>query len=102
MWTIWKAINIYIFEGKILTVINLLHQITYLSQMYYPSVIKIKKSRPLGMGPVLHYTCGFFDGASSKMVGGVGLCLMLNESHHLEFALGAGPCSNTKAELIGL
>ena len=54
------------------------------------------------MGPELHYPCRFFDGASSKKVGGVSFCLMLNESHHLEFALGAGPCTNTKAELIGL
>ena len=70
--------------------------------MYCPLFIKIKKSRPLGMSPELHYRCRFFDGASSKKVGGVGFCLMLNEYHHLEFALGAGPCTNTKVELIGL
>ena len=54
------------------------------------------------MGPVIHYPCGFFNEASTKKVGGVGFCLMLNESHDLKFALGVGPCTNTKAELIGL
>ena len=54
------------------------------------------------MNPVLHFPCSFFDRASSKKVGGVGFYQMLNESHHLEFALGAGPCTNTKVELIGL
>ena len=59
--------------------------------MYCPSVIKVKKERSLGLGPVLNYACGLFDGACSKNVGGVDFCLMLNESHYLEFALGVGP-----------
>ena len=70
--------------------------------MYCPPVNKAKKPRALGPGPVLVYPCGFFDGASAKNVGGVGYCVFLNESHSLEFALGAGNCTNTKAELVGL
>ena len=64
--------------------------------------MKGKKSRVLGHGPKLDYPCGFFDGASTKNVGGVGLCLHLNESHSFEFAMGVGLCTNTKAELVGL
>ena len=78
-------------------VISLIHQIAYFSQMYCPSVIKVKKSRNLGPGPTLVYPCGFFDGASAKNAGGVGFCLFLNESHSFEFALGVGSCTNTKA-----
>ena len=83
-------------------VISLIHQIAYFSQMYCPSVIKVKKSRNLGPGPTLVYPCGFFDGASAKNVGGVGFCLFLNESHSFEFALGVGSCTNTKEKLIRL
>ena len=56
----------------------------------------------MGQGPILVYPYGFFNGASAKGTGGVGYCLLLSESHSLEFALGASPCTNTKAELIGL
>ena len=56
----------------------------------------------MGQGPVLKYPCGFFDGASARGVGGVGFCLYLSKTHSFEFALGTGPGTNTKAELIGL
>ena len=70
--------------------------------MYCPPVKKKKKSRALGPGLVLVYPCGFFDGASTSNIRGVGFCLFLNESHSFEFAMGAGNCTNTKAELVGL
>ena len=43
-----------------------------------------------------------FDGAAANGFGGAGFCLFLNESHSLEFALGVGTCTNTKAKLISL
>ena len=67
-------------------VISLIQQIAYSSQMYCPRVIKAKKSRALGPGPVLVYPHDFYDGASAKNVGGVGFYLFLNESHSFEFA----------------
>ena len=48
------------------------------------------------------YPCGFFDGASSSSAAGVGYSLFLNVNDHLDFALGVGSGSNTKAELLGL
>ena len=48
------------------------------------------------------YPCGFFDGASTSSAAGIGYCLHINENHRLEFALGVGHGSNTKAELLGL
>ena len=70
--------------------------------MYKPAVSKVKKPRAIGSGPVLVSPYGFFDGAAANGYGGVGFCLYLNESHLFEFALGAGTCTNTKAELIAL
>ena len=102
MWTIWKAGNAYIFEGKKFTVFNIILQTKYLSQLYQPPYRKAKKHRALGSGPALVYPCGFFNGTSTKNIGGVGICLYLNKSHSFEFALGTGTCTNTKAELIGL
>ena len=48
------------------------------------------------------YPCGYFDGASTSSATGIGYCLHINENHRLEFALGVGHGSNTKAELLGL
>ena len=97
MWTLWKARNSSIFDRKSITVISLLHQISYCSQLYCPTVIRAKKTRDIGPGPSLTYPCGFFDGASIDSTGGVGFCLHLNEAHSFEFALGAGPSTNTRA-----
>jgi len=80
----------------------LFKKVGYLSQMYVPPVKKRKKTRVLGPGPNLVYPCGFFDGASAKNIGGVGICLYLNETHSFEFVVGTGLCTNTKAELVGL
>ena len=70
--------------------------------MYKPVVSKVKKLRAVGVGLVLTFPFGFFDGAAANGIGGAGFCLSLNESHSFEFALGAGYCTNTKAELIAL
>ena len=102
MWVVWKARNSSIFEGRYVPVTSIPYQISYFSQTYCPAVIKRKKARAMGQGPVIVYPCGFFDGASVKGVGGVGYCLILSKSHTFEFALGVGPSTNTKVELIGL
>ena len=70
--------------------------------MYKLDVLKVKKPRAIGSGPVRVSPYGFFDGATANGYGGVGFCLCLNESHSFEFAFGAGTCTNTKVELIAL
>ena len=55
-----------------------------------------------GTGPSLDFPYGFFDGAVANYKGGVSFCLVLNESHSFEFAMGAGICTNPKAELMAL
>ena len=62
----------------------------------------MKKLRAIGAGPALILPYGFFDGVATSGFGGAGFCLFLNESHSLEFALGARNCTNTKAKLISL
>ena len=75
MWAVWKARNVSIFKGKNVHVTRIFHHISYFSQMYCPFVIKEKKSRTMGQGPVLVYPCGFFDGASAKGARGVGVVI---------------------------
>ena len=70
--------------------------------MYRAMSMKVKKPRAYGPSPVLVFPYVFFDGAYSNNIGGVSFCLFLNESHSFEFSLGAGTCTNTKAELIAL
>ena len=66
------------------------------------SSLKIKKPRVCGSGPSLVFPYGFFDGAATNYKGRVGFCLVLNESHSFEFAMGVGSCTKTKDELIAL
>ena len=42
------------------------------------------------------------DGASKFLTAGAGFCIFINESHRLEFSLGVGHGTNTKAELLSL
>ena len=105
MWEIWKAQNHPIFEGKNKIVLGIFQQIMFSTQLNSSQpVIKAchKKVRQIGLPPSLTFPCGFFDGASTSSAMGVGYSSFLNESHHLEFALGVGYGSNTKAELLGL
>ena len=81
---------------------SITQQVMYLSQLYKPAVAKVEKPRAIGLEPVLVPPYGFFDGAATKGIGGVGFCLYLKVSHSFEFAMGAGTCTNTKAELIAL
>ena len=73
-----------------MSILSIIQQIGYLSQMYGPPVKKRKKTRVLGPGPNLVYPCGFFDGALANNIGGVSICLYLNETHSFEFAMGTG------------
>ena len=85
-----------------MSVLSTIHQISNLSQLHRPPSKKTNKLRVLGSGPSLVFPYGYLDGASTKNIGGFGICILLNESHSFEFALGAETCANTKAELIGL
>ena len=42
------------------------------------------------------------DGASKCLIAGAGYCIFINETHRLEFSLGVGHGTNTKAELLSL
>ena len=57
--------------------------------------------RNIGIAPVFTYPTRFFDGAAANQTGGVGIYLMINQTHYLYIMLGCGQ-SNTRAELLDL
>ena len=69
---------------------------------FHRIVSKKGHSRHIGSPPVKFYPCGFIDGASNNRIAGAGICIFLNDSHFLEFSLGVGYGTNTKAELLSL
>ena len=89
-----------------MTICGVFHQILYAAQLSLSRPVlmsrKSKSDRQIGTKPSMIFPCGFFDGASSSSAAGIGYCLYLNENHRLDFALGVGHGSNTKAELLGL
>ena len=71
--------------------------------MYVEFKKKKKKSdRILGKSPPMIFPCGYIDGASNCKAAGAGFFIFLNDCHHLEFMLGVGHGTNTKAELLSL
>ena len=106
IWTVWKARNRAVFEGYKVNILCVLHQILYAAHISSSRTVTMGRKkhsvRRIGPKPLMIYPCGFFDGASTSSAAGIGYCVHINENHHLEFALGVGYGSNTKAELLGL
>ena len=69
---------------------------------FHRTVSKKGHSRHIGSPLVKFFPCGFIDGASNNRIVGAGICIFLNDSHFLEFSLGVGYGTNTKAELLSL
>ena len=103
MWIIWKVRNLDIFEGKRRNIFSIVQQIiTTVQALHSWTVTEKIRSRKLGKPPCNVYPCSFIDGASNCMIAGVGYCIFLNDSHYMEFSLGVGYGTNTKAELLNL
>ena len=54
------------------------------------------------MGSNLKIPLLFFYGVVADSLGGVGVCIWLNEQHSLSIKLGCGHSTNTRAELLAL
>ena len=103
MWIFWKARNRAIFEGEKRNIYSLIQQIiNTVKALPSPIVSRKVRRRNLGRAPCMVFPCGYMDGASRCMIAGVGFCIFLNETHYLEFSLGVGYGTNTKAELLSL
>ena len=103
MWIIWKARNLAVFEGKKRNIYGIIQQIFLTVQAPLTgTVTKNLRRRLIGTPPEKLFLCGFIDGASKNMIAGDGFCIFLNDSHFLEFSLGVGHGTNTKAELLSL
>ena len=106
IWAVWKARNKAVFDGNKVNILCVMHQILNAAHISSSRPVtkgrKLKSVRQIGPRPLMIFPCGYFDGASTSSAAGIGFCLFLNENHHLEFELGVGQGSNTKAELLGL
>ena len=60
------------------------------------------KVRLIGAPTAKKYPLVFFDGAAADSIGGVGVCIWLNEKHSLSIKLGCGHNTNNRAELLAL
>ena len=103
MWIIWRTRNLIIFEEKRRSIYSIIcHIISAVQTLNLMPTRRIKHIRKVGQPPPLIYPCGFIDGASKCQVAGVGYCIYINDGHHMEFSLGVGQGTNTKAELLSL
>ena len=103
MWIFWKARNLAVFEGKKRNIYGIIQQILSIVQAPFPgTATKNIRRRLIGNPPDKSFPCGFIDGASQNMIVGAGFCIFLNDSHFLEFSMGVGHGTNTKAELLSL
>ena len=103
MWMVWKARNLAVFEGKKRNIHGIIQQIlSYVQAPLHGTVPKKDRSKLIGKPPVMPFPCGYFDGASNNMIAGAGFCIFLNDTHYLEFSLGVGLGTNTKAKLLSL
>ena len=93
--------NYCIFEDNKDLVFSIIHQVEFLFHLYPVPKLK-KKIRCIGINPHIHFPCGFFDGAAEGNNGGDGFVLLLSDSHTLDFSLGCGRSTNTRAELLAL
>ena len=62
----------------------------------------ISRPQNIGPAPVVTYPSGFFDGATTKNLRGVGIYLLINQSHFFCIKLGCGLSTNTRVELLSL
>ena len=60
------------------------------------------KLRCIGQEPVTEYPSGFFDGASTNMIGGVGVFLLFSHDYSFSINMGCGKSTNTISELLAL
>ena len=66
----------------------------------YPVPQKKRSRRLVAPGPLISYPCGFFDGAAAKNIVGVGFVILMDASYSINFSLGCGRSTNTRAELL--
>ena len=101
IWAVWKSRNRVVFDGYKVNILGVMHQILYAAQISSSRPVtkgrKSKSVRQIGPRPLMIYPCGYFDGASTSSAAGIGYCLHINENHRLEFAMGVGHGTNTKA-----
>ena len=89
-WKIWLAKNKCIFDDKKPDINYIVHSL--LEQLHlYPVQSQLKsKRRDIGLTPILDFLAGFFDGASTNQMGGIGVYLMIRQDHYICMKMGVG------------
>ena len=52
--------------------------------------------------PSFDFPAGFFDGAGSNGIGGIGVHILISEEHYFCIKMGGGLSMNTRSELLAL
>ena len=96
-WQMWLARNRCIFEDSRPdpehTVYYILEQLKL-----HPSVThNRRKIRNIGLAPSIIYPTGYFDGATAKLIGGIGVHLLISHDHDFHLNTGIGSSAKTRA-----
>ena len=94
-WQLWITLNRVIFDNCRPSV----QQSIQLHRYEVKDAISSKR-RFIGLEPVYEFLVEFFDGASAKKIGGVGVHIILSKEHHFHLKLGCGQSTNTRFELL--
>ena len=102
IWNLWKTRNNYIFEDKEPIISRLCHVIILDVASHQVPQVNRSKVRLIGDPTAKKFPMVFFDGVAEDSIGGVGVCIWLNEKHSLSIKLGCGHNTNNRAELLAL
>ena len=96
-WPIWLGRNRCIFDDKKPDINYIVHSLLEQLQLY-PVHSQLKsKRRDIGLAPVLDFPVGFFDGASTNQMGGIGVYLLISHDHYICTKMGVGHSTNTRS-----
>ena len=80
---------------------HVIHQISHLMR-FYPVKEHKEKIRTIKAAPDMVYPCGFFNSDATDSRGAARVQIVISSSHTINFKLGCGASTNTRAELLAL
>ena len=95
-WQIWITRNKCIFEDLKPDIHLTVHAIKNQLQLFLVKLHLKNSRRLIGSAPCLTFSTGFFDRASTNLMGGIGVHLMLSNEHYFYFKMGIGLSTNTR------
>jgi ribonuclease HI len=102
MWEIWKFRNRILFDNLTKNVQGLYQKILTTLQEHLPKEEADKTDILLNPTYFNNNPIGFFDGAASTDICGIGIYLKITPGHNIQAHFAGGTGNNIKAELLGL